>query len=328
MKKILNTVLMSFLLVMVASCVDDEKLWELDDFETGALPNIQQTSNDLGFIDSFDYDGTVMEFTIDFLISEEQSDDGGFADQGDGRREENTAFSEVESVQLEVSYLGTSSGGVTQSAFIQDITSWPATITLEVDDLIAALSSLNSTDDIDVGDVFTFICGVTLVDGRVLPAFVTDPSGNRVPNYSVNFSGTLNNPGYDFQAIYFVSCSSNLIPGGSAVYDLSTDVTSTCCGLPLGLQQSGRTAIITDLGNGNYQISDILAGHIASANIDPEGINFTDVCFNLTLSNGPSVLNYLGPGSGISLDQSTGVFTVDFNNTGNAIVGTATLTPQ
>jgi len=329
MKKLFNIILSTFLLALVTSCVDDDKLFELDDFETGAVPNIQRTSNDLGFVNLLDLASTTIEFTVDFSVDGAQSPDGGLTSQGDGRESTSLEFSKVESVQLEVSFQGSANGGAVESGFVQNITSWPTTITFNgVDELVAAIPSLSSPDDIALGDFFAFVCGVTLADGRVLPAFVTDASGNRTPNYSVNYTGTLNNPNIDIQATYFVACPSNLIPEGTAIYDLSTNVTSTCCGLALGPQLTGRTATITDLGSGNYRISDILAGHIMPFNIDPEPIDFVDICETYTLANGPSVLNYTGPGSSISIDSGTGVIIVNFNNAGNAIAGVATLTPQ
>ncbi len=328
MKRIAYIFFLSLGVGLFTSCVDDDELFELDDFETGALPNMQRTANDLGFIDSFNFDTSPIEFTIDFTIDAEQSDDGGLTNGGDGRLNTNTEFRSVESVDLVVSYLNTATG-TTEIGVLNSYNSWPITVAMTgVGDLVDILPSLNSSDDINVGDVFTFVCGINFQDGSSLPAFVQDASGSHLPNYSVNYSGGTNNPGFDYQVTYNVSCSSNLIPGGAATYDLTTNVTSTCCGLALGPQQSGRTATITDLGSGTYEISDILAGHIAPFGIDPEPIRVVDVCANYSLVDAASVLSYTGSGSGASIDETTGVWTITFNDEINAIAGVATLTPQ
>ncbi|MEM9324093.1 MAG: hypothetical protein AAGA85_00485 [Bacteroidota bacterium] len=328
MKRLAYTFILSFGVAILSSCVDDEKLFELDDFETGALANMQRTTNDLGFIDSFNFDTTPIEFTVDFTIDAAQSGDGGLTNGGDGRITTNTEFRPVASVDVVVSYLN-SQTGATDIGVLNNFTSWPATVSLTgVGELVDAIPSIGSSDDINVGDVFNFVCGINFQDGTSLPAFVQDASGTHFPNYSVNYSGGTNNPGFDYQVTYNVSCSSNLIPEGTRTYDLVTNITGTCCGLPTGPQQTGRTATITDLGSGTYEVSDILAGHIAPFNIDPEPIRILDVCATYSLANAGSVLVYTGAGSAVSLDEATGVWTIAFNNEGNAIVGVATLTPQ
>ena len=51
MKNILYSIFILGLLI-TSGCVDDDKLFSLDDFPKGALPNFSQGANDDGFIGS------------------------------------------------------------------------------------------------------------------------------------------------------------------------------------------------------------------------------------------------------------------------------------
>ena len=198
----------------------------------------------------------------------------------------------------------------------------PVDLTFTGLDMLEILQQLDdkftSVDSIEVGDFFQLTFPLNLADGTQLTVALNSDLCNEPAQPS--FGGC----GFGWA----VSCPSELIPGGSATYDLSTNVTSTCCGLTLGDQGAGNTATITDLGNGIYEISDILSGHIAPFGIDPEPIRVVDVCANYTLANAASVLSYTGVGSMAEIDEATGVWTITFNNEGNAIAGVATLTPQ
>jgi hypothetical protein len=334
--KNINKILFTFCTLMVMSaCVDEDKLFELDDFETGALPNLARTANDLGFIDSFNFGTTPIEFTIDFTNEFAQSDDGGLTSGGSGKVTTDTEFRQVASVDLEVSYSSVVSG-TTVSGFLTNITSWPATISyVGVGELVAAIPTLNSSADISVGDVFTFVCAINFADGTSLPAFIEDPNGNMVPNYSVNFAGTGNNPGYDFAITHNVSCSSDL--ADATVYDVSTSVTGTCCGLPVGTF-AGNTATVTEIGVGQYQISDFLNDYFAPFNgpgVD-EPIVVIDVCNTITVDPATCpATSFLCYGSnttdpvGGSYDEGTGVWVISWEDSfGNGIRGITTLTPQ
>ncbi len=322
-------------MILVSSCVDDDKLFELDDFETGALPNMQPTANDLGFIDSFNFDTTPIEFTIDFTIDAQQSEDGGLTNGGDGRIETSTEFKPVASVDLEVSYQNALTGTI-ESAFLTNYTSWPQTVTFTgVSALVEAFESIGSENDLNVGDVFTFVCGVNFEDGTSLPAFIRDANGNALPNFSVNFAGSGNNPGFDFAITRSVACSSNL--GGPQTYTAEVNVTGTCCGLATGIQPGGRSNVtVTQIGTGQYEISDALGDHLAvffgSA---PEPLVVLDVCNTLTVDaltcSDASVLCY-GPNTqdpAGSYDPATGVFVIKWEDAfGNGIRGVTTLTPN
>jgi len=276
MQRIIKSTLIILSLIFISSCVDEDELFELDDFEVGALPNLQRTSNDLGFINLLDLTGSNLEFSVGFTIDRSQSDDGGFTDQGDGRELESTEFSSVESVQLEISFQGAANGNAVESASLTTITSWPATVNfLGVDDLVEALPSLSSRDDIELGDVFTFVCGVTLQDGRVLPAFVTDPAGNKTPNYSINYSGTLNNPGYDFGVTYVVTCPSNLA-GNYTSTVLSSNIPLTNFRTPQPVTVTGA--------NGTYTLSDGSADYFGPD--FPLGLAFNELCEQITITPG------------------------------------------
>ncbi|MFY0628093.1 MAG: hypothetical protein JXR07_17475 [Reichenbachiella sp.] len=322
-------------LMIVSACVDDDKLFELDDFPTGALPNMARTTNDLGFIDSFNFATTPIEFTIDFTNNFEQSEDGGLTSGGSGKETTDTEFKEVTSVDLHVSYSSIVTG-TTEEGFLQNISAWPATVSYTgVDDLVAAIASLNSSADISVGDVFTFVCGINFADGTTLPAFVADAAGNMLPNYSVNFAGGGNNPGYDFSIAHNVSCSSDL--ADATVYDVTTNVTGTCCGLPTGNIAGGNTATVTEIGVGQYAISDFLNFYFApftGPGADEE-IFVIDVCNSISVDavncSATSFLCY-GPNSTDptgSYDPVTGIWVIKWEDAfGNGIRGVTTLTPQ
>jgi len=263
-------------MMLVSACVDDDKLFELDDFETGALPNIVATANDDGFINLLDVANTTIEFTVDFSINFPQSDDGGITSGGSGKLTTNTEYNDVSSVDLEVTYANAVTGTIEKGS-IMNISSWPATVTLTVDDLIAVIPSLNSADDLNLADQFVFVNGINFADGRAFPAFVTDPAGNPAPNYSVNFNGAGNNPGFNYSRAYNVSCPS-AIPTECTWAAVNTSNV-------FGVVTSNTGIVITSLGSGAYTISDVTAGVFAPlcCNVN-QPVTFTDVCNALTIT--------------------------------------------
>ncbi len=312
MKRIINIWAIGLVISVVSSCVDDDKLFELDDFEVGALPNMQRTSNDPGYIDFQDLDQATMELMVDFVIDVPQSDDGGLTNGGDGREHTSTEFAEVSSVQLAVSYNGASSS-VIESGVISEVTSWPATFTFKgVQDLIDAIPSLNSKDDIQLGDVFTFVCGVTLADGRELPAFITDASGNSLPNYSVNFAGSGNNPGFEYAISYLVTCPS----------DLAGNYTSTVLSSNIALSNFRTPQPVTVTGSGgSYILSDGTADIFGPD--FPLGLAFSEICGEIFITPGsiefPTLVIY--DLNSATYDPVTDVITFDITYNANSCCG-------
>lgn len=336
MKRIFNILCIAMGMIVVSSCVDDEKLFEIEDFESGALPNLQRTANDLGFIDSFDFANSPIEFTIDFTIDLPQSDDGGLTTGGDGREKTSTEYKPVASVDLEVSYYDAVED-TTVVASLDTYNTWPVTVSFTgVQGLVDVIDILDTPDDINVGDVFTFVCGINFEDGTSFPAFVKDADGVPFPNYSVNFTGGQNNPGYDYSVVHNVSCSSDL--GGTQTYTAVTNVTGSCCGLSTGQQTLERDDItVTEIGVGQYEISDVLNDYLVEAGLPAgkEPLVVIDVCNTITVDKATcpatSALCYIPNTSDPagSYDPVTGVWVIKWEDAfGNGIRGVTTLTPN
>lgn len=328
MKNILKIVFTFCTALVVSSCVDDDKLFEISDFETGALPNLTPTTNDSGFINLTDLAGTTIEFTMDFSNTFEQSADGGITTGGSGKITTDTEFSPVSSVDLEVTYSNAVTGTIEKGS-IMNIASWPSTVTLTVDDLIAAISSLSSTADLNVGDQFVFVNGINFTDGRAFPAFITDHLGNPVPNYSVNFNGSGNNPGFNFSLAYNVSCPSNIPTDGT----WSAVNTGACA---FGVCGSNTGITLTSLGNGLYRISDVTAGvypGLCGGCLANQSVDFTDVCNSITIVGNNATQFTLvtdasnGFGSG-TWDPVTETLTIPWFDSGNSFGNVSVFTRE
>ena len=269
-------------LLVVTSCVDDDKLFELSDFKNGAIANLVPTTNDDGFINLLDLNSTVIEYTVDFAVNFPQDETNGTG--GSGKESSSLMWADVSSFDLELSYTSAVTGEL-ETGVIGNYTSWPVTVTLSVDDLIAAIPSLTSQADLNLADQFVFVSGVNLADGTKLPAFVKDPSGKPVPGYSVNFNGAGNNPGVNFSLAYNVSCPSEIPTSGTW-----TGVTQEGA---FGIFSTNATIEITALGSGKYVITDVTGGFYAGFgfNTDQE-VTFEDVCNSLTIiDNGNAQFN-------------------------------------
>jgi hypothetical protein len=312
MKNILKIIAVFMLpLLVVTSCVDEDKLFELSDFENGAIPNLVQTANDDGFINLNDLNGTVLEFTVDFSVNFEQDATG---QGGSGRENTSLEWADVASFDLELTYTSAVTGEI-ETGVIGNFTSWPVTMTLGADDLVAAISSLNSQADFNLADQFVFVAGVNLTDGTRLPAFVEDPNGNPVPGYSVNFNGAGNSPGINFSLAYNVACPS----------DLAGNYTATLVSSNIGAAnfRSPQPVAITG-GNGQYILSD---GTMDIFGPDfPIGLAFAELCGGISVTAGsvdfPAQVIYdQGPGTG--LDTSTGIITFDLTYNAGSCCGLA-----
>lgn len=87
---------------------------------------------------------------------------------------------------------------------VQDnITSVPTTVQIGINEFIAAIPDLNSTDDIQEGDLYNFFLNVTLEDGTVLPGYLD--------NGQITYSPSMRNillglEGAAFNASFFTPC--------------------------------------------------------------------------------------------------------------------------
>lgn len=274
-------------LLLVSACVDDDKLFELEDFQAGALPNIVKTTNDTGFINLLDLPSTTIEFTVDFSNNLAQSADGGITNGGSGKETTSTEYSPVSTVELQVTYSNAVTGTV-EVGSVMTIASWPATVTLSPSDLVAAFPSLTSTADLNLGDQFVFVNGITFADGRVFPAFVKDVSGAPLPNYSVNFNGEGNNPGFNYSVAYNVSCPSS-IPLGD--WTNVTTAADNC--VAVAYKSGGGVVQLTSIGPGRYELSNFDFGFYG---LVTRG-QFNDVCNNLALGGATEAgINWAGAG--------------------------------
>ena len=327
MKKIITYSLTLLATFTFVACVDDDKLFEISDFDKGALLNFTQTQNDLGFIDVFDLDNSLLEFTMDFRNDLEQS--GGGTVQGSGRVDPNLEFAPVSSFDVEIMWRDLSTGN-RETGTLGNFTSWPQTMAVTVSDIVSSIDALTSSTDLEVGDVLTITSTIHLEDGRSLPGFV--PDGNNLPilAFSPSFPGQ---PGLNVALFYNVACGSDL--ASATIYDLRVEVTGTCCGLATEIL-TGRTATVTEApGVGKYIISDALGGHLAPFGIDPEGVVVTDVCNVLTVDanqNAPgNTLQYMpnseDPNGSYDPDSDTWIIKWE-DAFGNGIRGVTTLIPQ
>lgn len=129
------------------------------------------------------------------------------------------------------------------------ITEFPMEIILTSEEIIAAFSELNSSEDFELGDELILTTKLYLADGRTINLF--DDEGNRLYGSDIHTSTV-----YNAQITYPVSCPSDL--GGT--YNVISDGTSTDPGVPGPAVNFPYTVTITDNGGGNYSISDGVAG--------------------------------------------------------------------
>jgi len=223
----------------------------------------------------------------------------------------------IQSMEMYFEYFSATTQTTTAEQSIAVVTDFSQKQVFTVPEL-AALGGVTIAD-LFGGDSFVFSFDVTMKDGRV---FTHDEIENTI-------CGAVNSRGTCTLTVPII-CPSDLMGATVVVYDLSTNISSTCCGRTLGLQQAGRTSTATNLGGGNYQFDDVLAGHLAGFSIDPEPIIVNDLCTTLSLvRDGGSVLDYTtGVHDAPTYDAGTGVWTISFNNASNGIAGVATLTPQ
>ena len=275
--KILNHIGAVVLLLFIGSCVDDEKLFELSDFPTGALPNFAQTANDDGFIGLGQAADFTMEFSVDFSNNLEQSADG--KTQGSGRVSSNLEFSDVRTLDIEVMWTDLSTGN-SYTGILGSTESWPTTISYTGMDIVNAITELNSPDDLNLGDLVTIAGGVHFSDGRQSPAFIKNPQGQPTLAYSSSFFGQ---PGLNLQIQYSVNCVSSL----AVEVDFEILEAVDSYGLSPALQSG--TFTWTANSNGNYNWPSYSWGTYQNAygcceQVAGGALNILDLCDDLSIT--------------------------------------------
>lgn len=276
MKNIFYSLLLIGMLLPV-SCVDDDKLFSLDDFPTGALPNFAQTTNDDGFIGLGRAIEFNMEISVDFANYLTQSADG--KTQGSGRATTDLEFSEVDVLDIEVMWTDASTGN-SYTGIVGNTSTWPATLSFTGMDIVNAIPALESLDSFQLGDLITVAGGVHFADGRHSPAFINNNRGQPILAYSPSF---FNHPGYTVFLQYAVNCVSEL--GVEVDYEVLEAVDSY--GAPV--EPTSGTFTWTTNSNGNYSWISYSFGTYQSAYGCCEqgagsALRITDLCNDLSIS--------------------------------------------
>lgn len=307
--------------VAITACEDEDKIkFQLEDTPKGAVANFTTTANDDGFINLTDLNSVNLEFSVDLRNDLQQGSDG--LTQGSGKEDGNLEFAPVNSVDVEV--LWTRANGDKYTGLISSLTAWPETITLTIDDLIAAFDDgVIHRDSLALGDQFQITGGFNLEDGRKLPGFVTSVDGTPTLAFSPSFA---NQPGLVMNLVYLVTCPSNL--AGSYTAELvSSNVDASNFRTP-------QPVTVTGAG-GVYQLSD---GTLDIFGPDfPIGMAFSEICESITVT--PASIDFPAQviytqGPGTSYDPDTGVITFDITYAATSCCGLAgiqytfTITPN
>lgn len=220
--------------IFLGSCRDEEKN-PIPDFTSSSIPVFLQKDTDSGFINFLSPEESRLEFDVDRLGT-----------QG------------VSSIDVWVTY-NNSETGESEKVTHSTVTSFPGSISLTVDDLIALFpAEVVTKETLSLGDSFVFGGNVLLEDGRYL-----------VGGYSP--SVVANDPVY---ITYNVACASDL----AGTYDLTLISGNN------GEASSLSNITITQVSPGYYEIAD--------ATMDifgpdfPIAYRFTDICGALTADDG------------------------------------------
>ncbi|MBK8504803.1 MAG: hypothetical protein IPL46_22890 [Saprospiraceae bacterium] len=276
MKNILYSIFI-LSLVISSGCVDDDRLFSLDDFPKGALPNFSQGANDDGFIGLGKAANFNMEIAVDFSNNLTQSADG--KTPGSGRTTTNLEFADVSSLDIEVMWTDASSGN-SYTGVVGSTSSWPAVLSFSGMDIVNAITELTSPDSLKLGDIITVAGGVRFADGRHSPAFVPNASGQPVLAYSPSY---FNHPGYTALLRYSVNCVSEL--GVEVEYEVLEAVDVYGGPTPL---TSGTFTWVTN-ANGNYTWTSYSFGTYQNAygcceQAAGSALRITDLCDDLSIS--------------------------------------------
>jgi len=209
-----------------------------------------------------------------------------------------------------VGVLTTLQGPVYTGTLFGDV-SLPQDFTVTINDVVAAIAELNSSEDIKLGDVLTITTRFTMPDGRILN--IVDPDGSSGTGTNIQttvlFTSVINYP---------VSCPTALEG------DYISTVTSS--NIDIGANfRSPQPVTITQPAAGTYILSDGTADIFG-----PDfaiGLTFTDVCGTITVATSsvqfPGQVDFMEIGAGASLDQVTGVITLPLEYTATSCCGLA-----
>lgn len=252
MKKIKIIACILIIAMLGNSCQNDggESFIPLND---GVVPNMQKLATGEAFIDLFkieDGDPVNLEFSAEVAQGTPASTDV-------------------------VGIYRTAAGPVYNATLFSGAT-LPQNYSLNTNDILAAFTELNSSDDIKLGDILTITTRFTMPDGTVLNIVNEDGTSNTGSNIqtTVLFASVINYP---------VTCPSDL--GGTY---LVTSTASGCCGVA-PITDYEYTVTVTDNGGGSYALSDFSGGmydglFCTAFNIcgDASGGNITDICNELS----------------------------------------------
>lgn len=280
--KFIRLVFIFLPLFITFSCVKHNELFDLKEFQNGAIPILIRSQNDQDVLNAIDLNSTSIEFKIKLINYFPPSNDGGLTEGGSGRENKNLEFSEIKKLSLEVSYFNTQTRTSEQDV-IDSYAAWPVLAQLTIDDLVDAIISIEKVEDISLGDRFTFTTGMVFEDGRNYPAFIKDSKGNWIPGYSTSYNGMENNPGIVTSLSYTVEYISN-IP------TIGTWTGTTHLGA-FGIFSTKQNVIITALGENNYSISDVAGGFYDNfIGGNPAAVNFNDHLGSLVIYDNSDTL--------------------------------------
>lgn len=252
MKNIKKIFAVLALLMLVLSCENDGGDSKLNS-KYGAVVDIQKQNNTDTFID---------------LVSVQNGEDFNLGVTVD------LAVGKISSVDL-VGFYTKKDGTITKATLVSNIITLPSTINLTRDDIFDAFANINTATDFESGDKLVISADITLKDGTVVKLINDDGSNNFSSNIATSNL-------YKLFQTYNVSCSSDL--GGT--YSVKTSGTSTDSGPTPSenpISNFPYTVVITDLGGGDYTISDAFGGvyilwyDIYGLDFEVEG-SFSDVC--------------------------------------------------
>lgn len=295
------------ILIFLNAC--EEERW-------GNIPNLNEyvgavtlisVNQDKAFYNALnDLSGQEVEFEMNvdgFDITEVNSVDIEFIFT------ENDATLDAEGNPADVTY---------DPVIIENVTTFPSTLSVSVEDAIAAIQTFKpdfTIEDLEVGDQFNLIFPINTADGRRLTTALNSDLCQEPVQPS--FGGC--------NVAWAVQCPSDL-PVEGVTYRAETFVESTCCGLPTGdLTNTGVT--IENEGNGIYVVSDIASGAVVPF-IPIVPVQIIDVCGNYSLGFESGLDMASGAPEAPTLNTETGVWTIPFNNASNAIVGVTRLIPE
>lgn len=201
---------------------------------------------------------------------------------------------------------------------VASITSFPGSATVSATDIATALGV--AVADFDLGDTFSMTFPLHTTDGRRLTVALASDLCNEPAQPSFG--------GCDFG--WAISCKSEIVAG---TYDAVSGGTSTDgCPTPNPVSGITKTVTLTDLGGGQFEVSDFHAGtyesfYTACYGHPAETVGrIVDVCnvLTVTASDGWACQNWSTSGA---VDPLTGIITYEWTNCWGD-TGFVTLTPQ